>query len=80
MANTDDDVRIRWVGFNYDGLGFSPGVYIDQIPPSLEFSIRGGGGQVIQPYQYVGSFYWDGNVKNSLSFIGAGYIYVLRYK
>lgn len=68
VANTDNDVRIRWVGFNYDGPGFYPGQYNPvQQAPSLEFSIRGGGGQIIQPYQYIGSLYWKGNTVNSLT-------------
>ena len=65
VANTDQSVRIRWVGFNYDGVGFYPGA--SSVPPSLEYSIRGGGGDIIQPYQYVGSNYWSGNTENSFT-------------
>ncbi len=57
VNTTGSTVRVRWVGFHYTGAtgvtSGSPGV-----PPSLEFSIRGGGGMLIQPYQYVGSTYW----------------------
>jgi hypothetical protein len=59
IANTDNGIRLRWVGFNYDGVGFYPGAA--GTAPSLEYSIRGGGGDIIQPYQYVGSTYWAGN-------------------
>ncbi len=65
VANTTTDVRIRWVGFDYDGDGFLTGT--TSKPPSIEFSIRGGGGQLIQPYQYVGCDYWKGNPKDALS-------------
>ena len=65
VANTDLSIRMRWVGFNYDGLGFYPGA--SGTVPSLEYSIRGGGGDIIQPYQYVGSTYWAGNNTNSFT-------------
>lgn len=67
IANTKTDVRVRWVGFDYDGGGFQTG---DATPtaPSLEFSLRGGGGVIIQPYQYLGSDYWTGNNTDAMSF------------
>jgi len=66
VANTKKDLRVRWVGFDYNGKGFLIGGV--NIPPSLEFSIRGGGGNIIQPYQFVGSKYWDNRQENSMSF------------
>lgn len=66
VANTNDSVRVRWVGFEYDNIGFRQGD--NDETPSLEFSIRGGGGDMIQPYQYVGSEFWSGNDDNSISF------------
>jgi hypothetical protein len=66
IANTANDVRIRWVGFDYDRDAYYTGA--PNKAPSIEFSIRGGGGQLIQPYQYVGSDYWKGNSKDALSF------------
>ncbi|MDD3124599.1 MAG: T9SS type A sorting domain-containing protein [Candidatus Kapabacteria bacterium] len=65
VANMATDVRVRWVGFNYDGEEFLSGT--SSKAPSLEFSIRGGGGQLIQPYQFVGSDYWKGNPKDAIS-------------
>jgi hypothetical protein len=48
----------------YNGLNFTPGA--NKIAPSLEYSIRGGGGNEIQPYQYVGSLYFSANRVNSI--------------
>ncbi len=75
VANTKQDVRVRWVGFDYTPTGFSTG---DAAPtaPALEFSIRGGGGKLIQPYQYVGSDYFSGNTTDAMSFPNtASYIF-----
>ncbi len=75
VANTKQDVRVRWVGFDYLPTGFSTG---DAAPtaPALEFSIRGGGGKLIQPYQYVGSDYFSGNTTDAMSFPNtASYIF-----
>ncbi|HPI19004.1 MAG TPA: T9SS type A sorting domain-containing protein [Candidatus Kapabacteria bacterium] len=69
IASTTKDYRLRWVGFNYYGLGFYSGAdSLSNTPPSLEFSIRGGGGVEAQPYQYVGSKYWGAFQVNSLVF------------
>lgn len=65
IANTRKDVKVRWVGFEYDSTGFFVGT--PSQAPSLEFSIRGGGGDLVQPYQFLGSKYWTGNDKNSIS-------------
>ncbi len=67
IKNSDSAVILRWVGFDYDGMAFTPGAS-NSVPPSFEFSILGGGGNMVQPYQYVGSLYWQGNKKNCLSF------------
>ncbi len=71
VANTKEDVRVRWVGFDYMPTGFPTG---DASPtsPALEFSIRGGGGKLIQPYQYVGSDYFSGNTTDAMSFPNTG--------
>lgn len=74
IANSKEDVRVRWVGFDYDGEGFRAGT--TTLTPSLEFSLLGGGGQEIQPYQYVGSLYWTGNTENSISYpISSDYLF-----
>lgn len=66
VSNSKKDVRVRWTGFDYDGTDFSGGSSAKS--PSIEYSIRGGGGNIIQPYQYVGSLYWTNNKVNSMSF------------
>ena len=68
VANTDTNVRVRWVGLYYDGQDFTAGLggsSAAKTPPSLEYSLQGGGGAIggIQPYQYVGSLYWGTNNK-----------------
>lgn len=75
VANSDENLKVRWAGFNFNGLGFTPGQ--GNISPSLEFSIRGGGGNVIQPYQYLGSQFWPGNSTNSISLPDSN---LFRYK
>jgi hypothetical protein len=57
VANTTTDLKVRWVGFDYERNGGplafrdgSTGVHAD-----LEYSIEGGGGVSLQPYQYVAS-------------------------
>jgi hypothetical protein len=64
ISNSDKGVRVRWVGMYYNGLNFTAGA--SKTAPSLEYSIRGGGGNEIQPYQYVGSTYFSGNKVNSV--------------
>ena len=69
VPNSKADVRIRWVGFDYDGLAFYSGSRSPSVSPSLEFSIRGGGGNIIQPYQFVGSDYWTNNKTDAITLI-----------
>lgn len=66
VSNSTQDLRVRWVGFDYNGLEFEPGD--NNSEPSLEFSIRGGGGQIIQPYQFLAGEYWNIQQDNSISF------------
>lgn len=64
VNNRDTNFRIRWVGFDYaDYFRFGT----NNIPPFLEYSIFGGGGNQLQPYKFVGSLYWKGNTINSIS-------------
>lgn len=51
IANTIENKKVRWVGFDYNGTGFTAGKKDE--PPSLEFSIKG------KSFQYLGSKYWD---------------------
>ena len=67
VCNTDTNVKVRWVGLHYDGLDFTAGSGSgNRTPPSLEWSILGGGGTVTQPYQFVGSLFFAGNTRNSI--------------
>lgn len=65
VRQNNQNLTIRWVGFDYNGTDFQEGG--SNNPPSLEFSIGGGGGDEIAPYQYVGSRYWSGNNINSFT-------------
>ncbi|MDR0927905.1 MAG: T9SS type A sorting domain-containing protein [Ignavibacteria bacterium] len=67
IANTDKAVKVRWVGQYYDGLNFVAGA--NKVPPSLRYSILGGGGNEVQPYQYVGGNYFSGNKTNSIKLL-----------
>jgi hypothetical protein len=62
VSNTSTDAKVRWVGFDYDGLAISNGSF--GVAPSLEYSSRGGGG-LSQLYKYIGSTYYLGNSTNS---------------
>lgn len=72
VRNTTTNMNVRWVGYYYNGggTGFTGGVNAGATP-SLEFSIRGGGGVVVQPYQFVGSDYWDLTQADALAFPGS---------
>lgn len=62
VRNSETDTRIRWVGYDYGTV--TTGTAVPETP-SLEYSIRGGGGIVIQPYQYVASAYWNATQANA---------------
>ena len=66
IKQNNKNLRLRWVGFGLDNNGFTSGQRFGN-PPSLEYSERGGAGNSIVPYKYVGSLYWLGNVRNSFS-------------
>lgn len=80
VRNSTTDLRVRWVGFNYVPVNFSRGFggsttgTLGAIAPSLEYSLRGGGGLVIQPYQFVSGQYYHAtqattfNPQNSTSY------------
>lgn len=56
IRNSETDTRVRWVGFDYGSVTTGTA---SVAAPALEYSIRGGGGNVVQPYQYVSSDYWN---------------------
>lgn len=62
IRNSESDTRIRWVGFDYGTVTTGT---TTPLAPSLEYSIRGGGGTVIQPYQHVASVYWASTQANA---------------
>lgn len=62
VRNSEVDTRIRWVGYDYGTV--TTGTAVPETP-SLEYSIRGGGGVIIQPYQYVASAYWASTQANA---------------
>lgn len=53
IRNTTTNATLRWAGFYYNGGGFSVGSTGPVVNPSIEFSLNGGGGQSVQPYQHV---------------------------
>ena len=66
FKQNNKNLRLRWVGFGLDNNGFTSGQRFGN-PPSLEFSEKGGSGNNIVPYKFVGSNYWAGNSRNSFS-------------
>ncbi len=66
VSNTNTSLRVRWVGFDYDGLSFNAGSPL--IAPSMEYSSRGGGG-ASQLYKFIGSTFSVGNTFNSTVFV-----------
>jgi len=67
VPNTTTNLRIRWVGFHYDEVAFRAGSNALNQDADLSFGLFGGGGQVIQPYQYVASNKYAVGYTNSLS-------------
>ena len=77
VSNTSEDLKVRWTGFDFernDGTSFRNGSDGGNHS-DLEFSIKGGGGVVIQPYQYVASQTYNAGYTNALSLFSnqAGY-------
>ncbi len=70
VRNIETALRVRWVGFDYSG--FTVGTNAPSVAPSLEYSVRGGGGLVIQPYQHVSSPFWSALQAASLSLPATG--------
>jgi len=65
VPNTTTDLRVRWVGFDYDATGFNEGDAADSA--DLEYSIRGGGGLTIKPWTPVSSVNYNSSYTNALS-------------
>ncbi|MFP4527667.1 MAG: LamG-like jellyroll fold domain-containing protein [Candidatus Kapaibacterium sp.] len=58
VPNTEDDLQVRWVGFDYN-RNDAASTFINgsggATHADLEYSVLGGGGMIIQPYQAVTS-------------------------
>lgn len=67
VQNIETSLRVRWVGFNYSGVTSGN---TTATAPALEYSIRGGGGLVIQPYQFVASPFWSTTQTASMTLPG----------
>jgi len=58
VANTKTDLRVRWVGFDYNRNDVTPSFFNGSDGThnaDLQYSVKGGGGMTWQPYQYVAS-------------------------
>lgn len=70
VPNTQADLRVRWVGFDYnrnDVMGAFSNGSNGISGADMEFSVLAGGGQIIQPYQFVASQDYNGSFQNALS-------------
>ena len=67
VSNKSEELRLRWVGFDYSSLTSDISLGSISNPPAIEYSLFGGGGDETQPYKFVGSPYWSGNKITSLS-------------
>lgn len=69
VANTTTNLKVRWVGFDYNRnnlASFRNGS--DAVNHAdVEYSILGGGGLVIQPYQYVASEVYNASYTNAMT-------------
>ncbi|HRP01207.1 MAG TPA: T9SS type A sorting domain-containing protein [Candidatus Kapabacteria bacterium] len=68
VANTSTNIKVRWVGFAYnrnDVTSFLNGSNMTN-DASVEFSVEGGGGQLIQPYQFAASQKYNPAFTNAL--------------
>jgi hypothetical protein len=68
VPNTTTDLVLRWVGFDYnrnDLASFYAGTSSHHA--DMEYSVEGGGGVIIQPYQYVASEFWNPTFTNALT-------------
>lgn len=55
VANSEDSLTVRWVGFNYDRTGFRTGDAATSKDSDLEYSTQGGGGTTASPYNATAS-------------------------
>jgi len=55
VANSEDSLTVRWVGFNYDRTAFATGDAATSKDSDLEYSTQGGGGTTASPYNPTAS-------------------------
>lgn len=71
VSNQEHDLRVRWVGWDYDrndgDAPFRNGSDATNMA-DLDFSVGGGGGPLIQPYQPVASQAYNDSYQNALMF------------
>lgn len=65
VPNTTTDLRVRWVGFDYDATGFNEGDPSDSA--DMEYSIRGGGGLTIKPWTPLASSNYNVAFTNAMT-------------
>ncbi len=66
VANSETSLRLRWAGFDYDEAGFRSGSAALSQDADIEYSIRGGGDVIVQPWQAVASTNYAGAYTNAL--------------
>ncbi len=71
VSNQEHDLRVRWVGWDYDrndgDAPFRNGSDATNMA-DLDFSVGGGGGPMIQPYQPVASQAYNDSYRNAMMF------------
>lgn len=78
VPNTQEDLRVRWVGFDYnrnDVLGAFRNGSDGANGADVEFSVLAGGGQIIQPYQFVASETFNAGYQNALTLPTSNAVY-----
>lgn len=66
VPNSTTDLRVRWVGWDYDGINFRNGNGTLNQHADLEYSSKGGGSFDIQPMEYVASTNYNAGFTNAL--------------
>jgi hypothetical protein len=67
VPNSTTALRVRWVGYDYDGVSFKTGDNATNEDSDMEYSVEGGGGVIIQPYEFVSSTKFNAAYTNAMS-------------
>lgn len=65
VAQSETDLRVRWIGFHYDRTGFNTGEAATSTASDLEWSADGGGDINNEPYNPTSSDNDDGSFTDS---------------